>query len=827
MCGWQTMVEAVDVHTTGLGGDSYVRLDEERRGFLLRTAFLPRMTALMAEKLTGVERAGSILSEMNRQNQFTKKNLQREPVYEYHDLFREFLLERAVAVYSGEQLSEIRKTAATLLEESGYVEDASVLLRKSGDWNGLSRLILSQAASLVEQGRYQTLLEWLGALPYEVRENNPWLLYWNGVSLMPFSPTESRSRFEESLHSFDARQEAAGVFRSWAGVVESIVLPMDNLTLVDTWISLLPRLLEKYGGLPSGALGDEITCGMYRALSFRQYPRADMEFWTPRALAVAQTCEDARLKFLLTIGIWTTYLTKDTRGAEQVLASLRELLKQPDVTPLMRLLVDMLDGILLLVTARHERCLQVTTDGLAFAENLGVHIVDPFLEAYSAMAALKLGDFETANRCFDRMTVTLGTMKPLPSGLFHCIAACEALHRRDLVKAAFHSRECLRLWEESGFTTHIPSAHILVAHVSHALHEDKEAARHMEEARRIGTETEIPIGVWLSYLTEAYFHLERNDDASAIAPLKKGLQIGVENGLVGTTLWLPDLFEKVAAKALEEGIEVDYIRDFIRRHRLVPDPANPDLEQWPWAVKVYTLGRFGLLVDDRPVEFGRKVQQRPLALLKALVALGGRGVPEARLSELLWPDADGDLAHQSFTAALSRLRKLLGKEEALVLKEGHLSLSNRYCWVDAWAFERFLGQAEKARSEGKAATGFYKKALAIYRGPFLPFEEYPWAVSLREKLRCGFLGAVTQMGRCHEEAGRWEEAVSFYGKGLEADDLAEELYCRLMICHLRQGQEAKALSVYKRCRNTLSSVLGVEPSAETRAIAASLGRPTV
>jgi len=53
-----------------------------------------------------------------------------------------------------------------------------------------------------------------------------------------------------------------------------------------------------------------------------------------------------------------------------------------------------------------------------------------------------------------------------------------------------------------------------------------------------------------------------------------------------------------------------------------------------------------------------------------------------------------------------------------------------------------------------------------------------------------------------------EDAVSCYGKGLEADDLAEEIYRRLMVCHLRQGQEAKALSVYKRCRNTLSSVLG-------------------
>ena len=58
----------------------------------------------MAEKLTGAERAGSILSEMNRQNQFTKKYLQREPVYEYHDLFREFLLEQAKDAFSWRNL---------------------------------------------------------------------------------------------------------------------------------------------------------------------------------------------------------------------------------------------------------------------------------------------------------------------------------------------------------------------------------------------------------------------------------------------------------------------------------------------------------------------------------------------------------------------------------------------------------------------------------------------------------------------------------------------------------------------------------------------------
>jgi len=243
-------------------------------------------------------------------------------------------------------------------------------------------------------------------------------------------------------------------------------------------------------------------------------------------------------------------------------------------------------------------------------------------------------------------------------------------------------------------------------------------------------------------------------------------------------------------------------------------------------VKVHTLGRFGLLVDDRPVEHGRKVQQKPLALLKALLALGGREVPEAKLAEFLWPEADGDLAHNSFEVALSRLRKLLGTDEALTLKEGRLSLSNRQCWVDVWAFERFLGQAEKARKEGKGAEAIrvFEKALSLYRGSFLQSEEMSCAASPREKLRGGFLRAVKNLGHCYEGSERWEEAVSCYGKGIEADDLAEELYRRLMVCHIRQGREAEALSVYRRCRKTLSSVLGVDPSAETQAIAASLGR---
>jgi len=197
-----------------------------------------------------------------------------------------------------------------------------------------------------------------------------------------------------------------------------------------------------------------------------------------------------------------------------------------------------------------------------------------------------------------------------------------------------------------------------------------------------------------------------------------------------------------------------------------------------------------------------------------------------QISEQLWPEADGDLAHHSFTVSLSRLRKLLRKEDAIVLKEGRLSLSNRHCWVDVWAFERFMGQAEKARKEGKQteAIPLFEKALSLYTGTFLESEEMSWAESQREKLRRVFIRAVGHLGRCYEDREQWEEAVSCYRKGLDADELAEELYRRLMVCHIRRGRESEALSVYRRCRKTLSSVLGVDPSAETRGIAESLDR---
>ena len=216
-------------------------------------------------------------------------------------------------------------------------------------------------------------------------------------------------------------------------------------------------------------------------------------------------------------------------------------------------------------------------------------------------------------------------------------------------------------------------------------------------------------------------------------------------------------------------------------------------------------------------------------MLKALVTFGGREVAESQLMDALWYDADGDVAHRSFATTLHRLRKLIGNEEVIRLRDGRVTLDSRYCWVDVWAFERILGQIDASWKEGLTGNDMTRtirlaeRAIEMYKGPFMAGEtDQHWVVSCRERLRSKFLRNVGKIGLYWEHAGDLNKAANCYKKGLEVDDLAEEFYQRLIICYQRLGRRAEALAAYNRCKNTLLAVLGVEPSVETEAIYKSL-----
>jgi DNA-binding SARP family transcriptional activator len=184
----------------------------------------------------------------------------------------------------------------------------------------------------------------------------------------------------------------------------------------------------------------------------------------------------------------------------------------------------------------------------------------------------------------------------------------------------------------------------------------------------------------------------------------------------------------------------------------------------------------------------------------------------------LWPDADGAAAKTSFDSTLFRLRKLLDVENALVLSAGKLSLARSLVWTDVWALEAAFDAAQPgSQTDGAraAAERIAARVLDAYPGPLLGADEHPWIAKPRDALRARFVRTLMRLGEELEAKADWERAIDVYRRGLEADNLAESFYRGLMRALAATGDQAEALNVFRRCRELLSIVLGIKPSAET------------
>jgi DNA-binding SARP family transcriptional activator len=272
----------------------------------------------------------------------------------------------------------------------------------------------------------------------------------------------------------------------------------------------------------------------------------------------------------------------------------------------------------------------------------------------------------------------------------------------------------------------------------------------------------------------------------------------------------------LCSRALAADIEPEHCRALIAAHRLAPPEAYRFADHWPYPLKIGTLGRFTLMKNGQPLRFEGKPQRKPLELLKALIALGGRDVRDGRLSDILWPDAAGDAAHSAFSTTLARLRKLLGGDDSVVVQDGRVSLDPRHCWLDTWAMEARIVAVEGA----PVAVGAATPVLDLYRGAFLEQEsDAAWVLPARERLRSRFLRFLTHEARRLGEAGHREQVVTLYLQGLEIDPLIEDFHRGLMTAYGGLGRPAEALACFERCCALLAKTLGVQPGAETRALA--------
>lgn len=798
------------------------------RQLLLAGAFAPRLTPEILVALTDEPDAEKLLENLYRRHLFTDRRrvpqsrssgqaaAPHRSIYQFHALFRGFLLREASRAFSAEEIRERLDRTAELLEGDGLVDEAVHLYAEAGRWESLGALLLREAPSLLRQGRWKTLVEWAGLLPDDVLEAHPWLRFWTGKALIPIDQAAARRHLERVWERFEAENHATGQLAAICGIVWTHYFEAFATESMDRWIVPLEKLLATTVDFESPSLELAAYSAFQLVTMFVQpsHPKLHASALRVLDLLDSDVDETERVSAAAFLVLYFDLIARFDLGA-RVIERVDRLTRTAEPSPVSMVSWLTNRGYHFYITVRYEEAMESLDRAVALAQANGLPQGEIAAHVFRAFAAAVEGETATALQAVQAQERLLRPTWRVSLAQHHLSWALLEQLRRQYGSAAEHTR----LHLAAARTTAAPFFLIVWgscgagALAQAGCHDEALALIEEVRATREGTCYTCYDGLLL--LDESHVHHLRGEEALADLRLKEALVWARTHNIPYFFRWLIHGLPALLARAVRRGIEADYARSLVLSWGI--DPPDQGMEEWPWLLRISTLGDFRVFVHGEPLRFGRKAPARLLQLLKALVAMGSMDVDIRRLAAGVWPDAQGDAALAMFTNALHRLRKLLGDDRLLQMNDGKLSLDRSRCWIDTLAME----SAGREAIAGDAASDRLAvgRLLSLYRGQFLPQDiDAPWAAATRERLRSLFERRVMQLGEALEARGEADAAADLYRRAIELETLTETFYRSLMRCLASVGAHAEAIQVYRRCRDMLSIVLGLQPSAPTRAL---------
>jgi ATP/maltotriose-dependent transcriptional regulator MalT/DNA-binding SARP family transcriptional activator len=793
--------------------------ENETQQVLLRTAMLEEVPAAVAIELTEREDAPDRLRELSRRGYFIDGFGGDSGLWRYHPLYRAFLRAQAPKRLGPGRWQALMIKATEALHSHGHTEQAIELLAQLGEWQRLSDLLVPRTPQLLAQGRHHTVTRWIGAMPVAEMDAVPWLRHVLGLALMPVAPETARRQFELAYQSFRRDEDIQGSVVCWSSLVHTILMEQNDFTTLDHWMAEGESQLVQ-AAAHSRPLRAIVYAGLASCTCMRYYGDDTQLRWLERALEAAPEVPDPSGKVMLGYLLYCMYATAGRwRERALVMEFLVTLAEDPNASALARTARFTSEAYDQFLSADFEASDRASSTGLAQAEEYGVHLMTGLLLASQACCALCRDDRQTADAVLEKMRAVVVPHRRQSYGAFHLLVAWREMLDEHWSRALRHlevSHDAVTLLGSELFDGHVKTLLGLVYHyLGNAEGRDSALVEARKQAER-GLE-------WTAFgleLVEAEIALDRGDREEAMAAFEQALHTG-DNAHTWTYYgFRSGAVARLLAEAITAEVAYPQVCQLIQRLGILPPEDFPVDERWPWRIRLWTLGRFGIEVLGQPLRFRGKMPRRPFELLQLLVARGGSGASEHWLSDTLWPDSDGAASSQSLATTLHRLRRLLGDDLAVRRQGGIIALDRRRVWIDSLFLTERLAQA----AASPPSSDVLEKADALYRGVFLPAATLAPVLVVREQLKCRVAALFRRAGDAHAIDERWNQAVSAYERSLVVDPTQEQVYRSLMRAYQALGSTSEALSAFERCRLMLAHELGTEVTSETLVLVSDLRR---
>ena len=785
-------------------------IPDDQQQVLLKTAVLPTVTQAIAAELTGTMDAPQVLANLYQRRMFIHRHSTEAVTYQYHALFREFLLERARQSFSPDAWLALRLRAAELLEANGRSEDAVGLYLECGAWESVTGAVLTLAPRLLAVGRWQTLQEWLLRLPADVLATNGWAMYWLGLSYLQTASALARDWLVKANNAFIRSDDTKGRLLAATAIIRSIHFEYRSFAMLDDWAVQLGRDLAQSPDIANPADELAIHTAVLVVTIYRQPDNAMHRHSQQRVTELLDGEIDvnhrASAAFVLLLA---NTVAHENEQALRLAEHLIPIFEGAAITPLNRAYWHLLKAYLHLRRGDRAESIAALDAADRIASENSFKKVEFLARCYRTQTCIMWMDIQGARRALLGLERHVSNDNAMDLAHYHKQHLSLEMACGDAAAAAQHARlgvaAALRLGSPFFAASWLAQGAAALG-MAGELHEAETwLDRAWAESERgfVRSYQPLILAVWF-YVLQCCGAEDR-----AREKLRALLALIVDEDTFSYIGTMPPVRDVVLRAAIVSGFRGPRVDRLIRKYELAP--LGQWRRDWPWTIEIYTLGAFRIKVYAEPLQYSRKTPRKVLQLLKALVAMGGTDVPMSKLVDSLWPDEDGDAGMEALSASLHRLRRLLNCPDAIVTGEGVLSINKARVWVDLWCLE------EQVTLEGRRvreAGIHYDDIISLYSGHFLATDEgdAAWVITPRERARNRYLAYLHAVGSELCAAKQFDAAARLYQRGIEVDELAEDLYQGLIRALIATGNTTEAARVYQRLRATLAAELGVCPS---------------
>ena len=162
-----------------LGAEVIRREPDDVRHFLLHTSVLERLSGPLATPRSRRPAPPGCWSASRAGQPFLVPLDTRRTWYRYHRFFRELLRHELDLTHPGVAV-ELHRRASAWHRDRGSIADAVEHALAAGDDDDVADLVCANWADLLQEGRLETVVGWLDALPAATVEQNPGLCLTRG-----------------------------------------------------------------------------------------------------------------------------------------------------------------------------------------------------------------------------------------------------------------------------------------------------------------------------------------------------------------------------------------------------------------------------------------------------------------------------------------------------------------------------------------------------------------------------------------------------------------------------------------------------------------------